>query len=167
MTMTTTGRPQPRQTIEQYRAARASLDTAKAQLLSNGEVVAIDAPAATATSLEKLQADGESLRIRMVAAHEAQGKKEQEALEAQFYAGTVDVVAFRTATKAREAKTAQAVTEAQAMGGVDRAAGEDAAHAAATEAVSKVWQQVLQHGQQQLEQAQRAQDSHDKENAAS
>ncbi len=166
MTMTT-GRPQPRQTVEQYRVARAALDTAKAQLLANGEVVSIDASAATATALEKLQTDWEGLRIRMVTAHEAQGQKEQEALEAQFYSGALDVVGFRTATKQREAKTAQAVAQAQAMGGVARVAGEDAAHAAATEAVARVWLQVLQHGQAQLAQAQRAQDVQDKENASS
>lgn len=102
-----------------------------------------------------------------MAAHEAQGQTEQEALEAEFYTGAADVVEFRAATKQREARTAQAVTEAQAMGGVARAADKDAAHAAATEAVARVWQQVLQHGQAQLAQAQRAQDVQDKENAAS
>lgn len=111
MTMTT-GHPQPRQTVEQYRAARATLDTAKAQILANGEVVAIDAPAATAAALEQLQTDWERLRARAVAAQETQGQREKEALEAEFYAGAMDVVAFRTATKQREARTAQAVTQA-------------------------------------------------------
>ncbi len=166
MTTTTPGRSQPRPTIAEYRRRRDELDQALSQLVAAGEVVAVDPPAATAAALTQLQTDWERHRARMVAAHEAQGKKEQERLEAEFYAGTVDVVAHRKATKAREAKTAQAVTEAQALGGVARASGEDAAHAAATEAVARVWQQVLQHGQQQLEQAQRAQDSHDKENAS-
>jgi len=165
--MTTAGRPQPRLTVDEYRRQRAALELAKAQLLANGEVVAIDPPAATAAALEQLQTDWERLRTRVVAAHEAQGQTEQEALEAEFYTGAADVVEFRAATKQREARTAQAVTEAQAMGGVARAAGEDAAHAAATEAVARVWQQVLQHGQAQLAQAQRAQDVQDKENAAS
>jgi len=167
MTITTPGRSQPRPTIAEYRRRRDELDQALSQLLAAGEVVSIAPPAATAAPLEQLQADWERLRARTVAFHEAQGKKEQEALEAEFYAGTVDVVAHRTATKAREARTSQAVAQAQAIGGVARAAGEDAAHAAGTEAVARVWLQVLQHGQQQLEQAQRAQDSHDKENAAS
>ncbi len=167
MAMTTSpGRPQPRLTVDEYRRQRAALDASKAQLLANGEVVTIDPPAAAAASLEQLQADWERLRARTVAFHEAQGKKEQEALEAEFYAGTMDVVSFRTATKQREAKTAQAVTEAQAMGGVRYREAEDAAHAAATEAVARVWLQVLKHGQQQLEQAQRAQDSHVKERAS-
>jgi len=156
MTMTTTGRPQPRPTVDEYRRQRAALDTAKAQLLSNGEVVAIDPPAATAAALEQLQADWERLRARVVAAHEAQGQTEQEALEAEFYAGTVDVLAHRTATKQREAKTAQAVTEAQALGGGRYREAEDAAHAAGTQAVARVWAQVLQHGQAQLAQADQA-----------
>ncbi len=167
MTITTSpGRPQPRQTIDEYRRQRAALDASKAQLLANGEVVTIDAPAATAASLEQLQAGWERHRARTVAFHEAQGQKEQEELETQFYSGALDVVAFRTATKQREAKTAQAVTEAQAMGGVRCREAEDAAHAAGTEAVARVWLQVLKHGQQQLEQAQRAQDSHVKESAS-
>jgi len=166
MTMTT-GRPQPRQTVDEYRWQRAALDTAKAQLLANGEVVAIDPPAATAAALEQLQADWERLRAHMVAALEALGQTEQEALEAQFYAGAVDVLTYRQQAKAREARTAQAVAHAAALGGVQRAAAEDAAHAAGTEAVTRVWAQVLKHGQAQLAQAQRVQDIHDKENVAS
>jgi len=168
MTITTSpGRPQPRQTIDEYRRQRAALDASKAQLLANGEVISLDAPAATAAALEQLLADWERLRARTVAFHEAQGQKEQEALEGQFYAGTVDIVLFRQRTKEREARTATAVTAARVLGGVRYREAEDAAHAAGTEAVARVWQQVLQHGQQQLEQAQRAQDSHDKERATS
>lgn len=163
----TPGRSQPRPTIEQYKRRRAELDQAKAEMQAAGEVVAIDPPAATAAALTQLQGDWERHRSRMVAAHEAQGKKEQDAYEAQFYAGTLDVVAFRTVTKEREARTAEAVDQAKAAGGVRFREAEDAAHAAGTEAVARVWQQVLHHGQAQLEQAQRAQDVQEKENAAS
>jgi len=166
MTMMTPGRSQPRPTIAEYRRRRAELDQALSQLLAAGEVVSIAPPAATAAALTQLQADWERHRARTVAAHEAQGKKEQEALEAQFFSSTVDVLTYRQQTKQREQRTATAVTAAQGLGGVARAAGEDAAHAAATEAVARVWLQVLKHGQQQLEQAQRAQDVHDKERAS-
>lgn len=42
------------------------------------------------------------------------------------------------------------------MGGVRYREAEDAAHAAGTEVVARVWAQVLQHGQAQLAQADQA-----------
>jgi len=142
---------------------------ARIELQASGEIVDITPPADVAADLARLQGSWAALRTRREAAAQQQGEARQAALEQQFHAAALDVITYRRLCREQAAQTAGEIAAVCAGADCRRPleAMHDAAFTAAQGAAARVWAQVLRHSTAQLEQAQRAQDSHDKENAAS